>query len=31
MVELKGNIYHKNRKWKRPKCNKVKMRKSKAD
>jgi len=25
MKELKGHIYHKKRKWKCPKCNRVKM------
>ena len=25
MKELKGHLYHKKRKWKCPKCNRVKM------
>jgi hypothetical protein len=29
MNELKGHIYHKNRKWKCPKCDKVRMQKPK--
>ena len=27
MTELKGHIYHKRRKWRCPKCNRVKMQK----
>jgi len=27
MKELKGHIYHKQRKWKCPKCNRVRMQK----
>lgn len=30
MKELKGHIFHKNRKWMCPKCQKVKMQKPKA-
>ena len=30
MEEIKGHIYHKQRKWKCPKCNKVTMQKPKA-
>jgi hypothetical protein len=29
MKELKGHIYHKNRKWRCPKCDKVRMQKPK--
>jgi len=29
MTELKGHIYHKQRKWKCPKCKKVRMQKHK--
>jgi hypothetical protein len=29
MKELKGHIYHKKRKWKCPKCEKVRMQKPK--
>jgi hypothetical protein len=29
MKELKGHIYHKQRKWKCPKCAKVRMQKQK--
>jgi hypothetical protein len=29
MKEVKGHIYHRQRKWKCPKCNKVKMQKQK--
>jgi hypothetical protein len=29
MKELKGHIYHKQRKWKCPKCDKVRMQKQK--
>jgi hypothetical protein len=25
MTELKGHVYHKKRKWKCPKCNRVRM------
>jgi predicted RNA-binding Zn-ribbon protein involved in translation (DUF1610 family) len=30
MKELKGHIYHKKRKWKCPKCGKVRMQAQKA-
>jgi hypothetical protein len=30
MKELKGHIYHKQRKWRCPKCHKVKMQKAKT-
>jgi hypothetical protein len=30
MVELKGHIYHKKRKWKCPQCGRVKMQEPKA-
>jgi hypothetical protein len=29
MKEIKGHIYHKQRKWKCPKCDKVRMQKQK--
>jgi len=29
MKELKGHIYHKQRKWKCPKCGKIRMQKQK--
>ncbi len=29
MIELKGHIYHKQRKWKCPKCKKVRMQRQK--
>jgi hypothetical protein len=29
MREIKGHIYHKRRKWKCPKCDKVRMQKQK--
>jgi len=30
MKELKGHIYHKKRKWKCPKCSRIKLQKSKT-
>ena len=30
MKELKGHIYHKKRKWKCPRCNRVKMQEQNA-
>jgi hypothetical protein len=30
MTEVKGHVYHKQRKWKCRKCGKVRMQKSKA-
>ena len=29
MKELKGHVYHKNRKWRCPKCDRVRMQKPK--
>jgi hypothetical protein len=31
MKELKGHVYHKQRKWRCPKCNRVRMQAQKGD